>query len=61
MENESNKKGNCKNNEGLLMDTPTAIMITQLPIAIGAILCAVELYLLRKEFVKLVEKISKRK
>jgi hypothetical protein len=39
------------------MNTVTAILITQIPIAIACILVAVELRQLKREFVKILQKL----
>lgn len=44
-----------------MMDTATAIMITQFPIAIAILWGAWELFLIRKEFLKLMKAVLKKK
>jgi len=39
------------------MDTTTAILLSQLPIAIAAIIIAIELFKLKKDFVKILNKL----
>tara|TARA_Y100000310_G_C20661736_1_gene805182 strand:- start:2160 stop:2330 length:171 start_codon:yes stop_codon:yes gene_type:complete len=39
------------------MDTTTAILLTQLPIAIAAIIIAIEVFKLKKDFVKILNKL----
>jgi len=41
------------------MDTVAAIILTQIPIAVAIIICSYELDRMRKELIKLLEKLSK--
>ncbi len=43
------------------MDTTTAIIITQIPIAVAILIGIYELYRTRKELIKLLEELVKRK
>ena len=43
------------------MKTDTAILITQIPIAIAILVAAYELYLTKKELIKILKRLSKRK
>ena len=43
------------------MDTPTAILVTQIPIAIAILIGAIELYRAKKELIEFLEKVAKKK
>ena len=43
------------------MDTPTAILLTQIPIALAILVGVIEFYRTKKELVGLLEKISEKK
>ncbi len=42
------------------MNTDTAIIITQIPIAIAILIAAYELYLTKKELLNMLDKLSKK-
>ncbi|MCB9362231.1 hypothetical protein H6504_02240 [Candidatus Woesearchaeota archaeon] len=42
------------------MDTTTAIILTQIPIALGIILGVIELHLLRKNLTEILKRLSKK-
>ena len=42
------------------MDTPTAVIWSQIPIAIAIFICAYQLYKTRKHLTKILEKITKK-
>jgi hypothetical protein len=44
-----------------MMSTPNAILLTQLPIAIGIFWGVIEIFLLRKSIIKLIDKLSLKK
>lgn len=41
------------------MDTVQAILLTQIPIAVAILIAAYELYRTKKEFIKILERLSK--